>query len=232
MSKIPREHHAARDLEKAFRRIGEERAERLDTARRSRPFGRVLLGGLTVVALSAAAATGTKVFLADGGSLKPAPIVPERLKQAPSNRRLAQARTPDPAGPIPWGVRAYTGSKGDSCILVGRLVGVRLGLVQDGRFIEYPYRATGMCDDLPRKHVLATVRNYGDASIRGGRSVLYGVTDRTIESLAVRTRTGLYRLPIAADGTFIMVFSGANRLRHAGLRITTARGTSFRGLGL
>lgn len=232
MTKIPREHEAARRLEESFRRLGEERARE----RRSAPGTRAtrgLVGALGLVAVVAAAATGSKVFLADGGAIDPAPGgIPHGLSHSPADRRLAEAKAGDPREPIRWGMRLYTSASGDACVVLGRLVDGRLGLVQSGRFKRLPAGATGVCSDLTKMHVLVTLRRYGDVVIPGGRTVLYGVTDRTIRSLTIRSLPARRQpVPIAADGTFIAVLDGPNKLRNAQLIIDGVSGRTKRALG-
>ncbi|HMJ36094.1 MAG TPA: hypothetical protein VK501_19475 [Baekduia sp.] len=230
MSKIPPEHDAARSLEESFRRLGAQRAAQQWRPRRSLPFGRVLAAALGVLLAVSAAAAGTKVLLRDGGTVGPESLPPGTLKPSPADRRVAQATSADPVERAPWGLRLYSSTGGRTCVLAGRLVGGRIGLLQGTRFTELPSSAPGMCSDLARDHVLATVRGYG--LVGGGRTVLYGVADRTVSSLAFRMRPAVRRpIPIAADGTFIVVLEGHNSMRHARLVVHSTRGTSEQPLG-
>jgi hypothetical protein len=224
MTKIPPEREATRSLEQSFRQLGEERRREQRRSRGPRRTGSALAIAGAVICIGAAGATGTKVFLADGGSQSTGPDVPDRLKRAPADRRLAQARAADPREPYPWGLRAYVGAKGDSCILIGRVVGARLGDVRSGRFKETPVGAPALCTPL-EDHALVTIRKYGDVSIPRGRTVLYGVVDRTITRLGLRTLTRpVTRIPIAADGSFVLVMMGVKPLRHTQLRIQHSDG--------
>jgi hypothetical protein len=193
-------------------------------------MGRALLVATALLLLISAGAAGTRVFVSDGGSVGSEPRPPSALERSPGDRRLAQARSADPVEGLPWGVRLYTSAAGQSCVVLGRLAKGHLGIVQGGRFSDLPSDAPGVCNDLERLHVLATIRSYGN--VTGGRTVLYGVVDRTIRSLTMVTSTAEARLiPIAADGTFITVLIGVNRLRHARLRVQGLRGSSERLLG-
>jgi hypothetical protein len=231
MSQIPPEHPAARSLEVAFRRLGEERSPQR-SSRRPRVVRRASVAAVGAVLVVAAGATGTKVFLADGGSVGSAGRYPADWRPAPANRHLAQATVRDPVDPIPWGMRVYTGSRGATCLLVGRVAGARLGIVQDGRFAELASGAPGTCDDLGRRHAFFGLRDYGERTATGGRTVLYGIADRTISTVTLTTPSATPRpLAIAPDGTFIMVLKGPNTLRHAQLVLRGTHGRTVRALG-
>lgn len=231
MSKIPSEHEAARSLEESFRRLGAQRADNGRT-RRSNPVGRLLVVGVTFLLAATAVAAGTKVFVADGGSVGPEHTLRPDIRRSPADRRLSQARASDPSGGAPWGTRLYTNSQGNSCVVAGRVVRSQLGVLQSGRFTELPSSAPGVCNDLARGHVLVTIRNYGDPAVPGGRTVLYGIADRTIRSLEVVTSAGMrVPVPIAPDGTYMVVLARPSRLRLAHLDVVGEHGRSVRALG-
>ncbi len=214
MTKIPPEHTAARALEDSFRALGEEqvRARQQQKRRRRVPRGatRVVIIALTLLLLIAVAATGTKLFLGDGGVLNPdspgltGPVTPE-----PSYRQLAQASARDPIDHRAWGIRTFKSASGETCLTLGRIVGNRLGIVRMGQFKELPARASGVCGPLSRQHLVMTSRVYFDSAIPGGRTVLYGIVDRSITRLVLESETGTdTTLAIAADGTFTVVRTG------------------------
>jgi hypothetical protein len=238
VTRVPPERPAARALEESFRRLGDERVaalepepDRVPGRRRRRPRGatRTLVAALTLVLLVAVAATGTKVFLGDGGSVAPEPDLPTRYRQAPADRQLAAARAADPSERIPWGLRVYRGATGTTCAIAGRVVGDRLGDVRDGRFAEIPTGAPGLCGALEHEHVLVTRRRYPSAAVPGGRTVLYGVVDRTVRSLQIAG--GRRAVPIAADGTFIVVAGGVAAFRGERLVVRDATGRHVQPLG-
>jgi hypothetical protein len=232
MSRIPPEHQAARGLEESFRRLGEERSAARRRRKRPSPIARVLVTALAALLAVSAAAAGTKVFLNDGGSVAPESQPPGSLKRSPADRRLAQAKSADPVERAPWGLRLYTGAGGKTCVLAGRLVGGRIGVLQGTTFTELPWSAPGVCTDLNRVHVLVGSRRYGGVVAAGGRSLLYGVADRTVSGLALSTSPAVRRpIPIAADGTFIVALQGSDRLRHAQLLIDGPGGTREQALG-
>lgn len=215
MTKIPPEHTAARALEDSFRTLGEERAREQARARRpwrrvSRGLPRVAIVALTVLLLVAVAATGTKVFLGDGGELpSDSAGVTGRLAPAPAYRQLAQAAARDPLDHRPWGLRTFKSAGGDTCLALGRVVGTRLGVVRVGQFKELPTRKGGVCGPLATQHLVMSSRDYFDSAIAGGRTVLYGIVDRSITRLTLQPATGRgAAVPIAADGTFVVVRSG------------------------
>jgi hypothetical protein len=221
---IPPEHDAARSLEESFRQLGEERLRQRRATHRPRLTGSALALAGVIVCIGAAGATGTKVFLADQGTQKPDDGIPERLKRAPADRLLAQARAADPRERQPWGVRAYVGRTGDACVLLGRVVGARLGEVRDGHFSEAPAGAPAICSPL-EDHTLVAIRKYASEPLPGGRTVVYGVVDRTITRLSLRALARpLKAIPIATDGSFVLVMMGAKSLRHTQLRIQHSDG--------
>jgi hypothetical protein len=239
MSRIPDHRPAARALEESFRQLGEERAltdappER-ERQRRRRPRGttRVLVIAITALMLAAVAATGTKVFLADGGSVPDEKQVPTQLRQAPAYRQLAQARAKDPSERVPWGVRVYTGASGQSCIIPGRVVGNRLGDVRNGRFTEIPSGAPAICASLDREHVLVLARRYSALAVAGGRSAVFGIVDRTVTRLRIVSAQGdSAAVPIAADGTFIVIRKGLRAFHSAQVVVDGSTGHTVKLLG-
>lgn len=215
MSQIPPEHTAARALEDAFRTLGEARKRNRANARQpwrhvSRRLPRAAFAALTGLMLVAVAATGTKVFLGDGGEL-PADSagIQGRLTPAPAYRQLAQASVRDPIDHRAWGIRTFQSARGETCLALGRVAGNRLGAVRVGQFKELPARTSGVCGPLERQHLVMTSRVYFDSAIDGGRTVLYGIADRSITSLRLQPSTGRgAAVPIAPDGTFVVVRTG------------------------
>ena len=193
MTKIPPEHTAARALEESFRVLGEERAEVQGRRRRRMPRGtrRTVLIALTALMLVAVAATGTKVFVGDGGILhSDTQGLEGRLDPAPHYRQLAQASAPDPRERQPWGLRTFLSAKGDTCIALGRVVGGRLGVIRNGQFKELPTRTGGVCGALGDQHIVMTARRYAAATIPNGRTIVYGVVDRTVTGLRIQHAGG------------------------------------------
>jgi hypothetical protein len=208
VTKIPLEHTAARALEDSFRRLSEHagRPRRQLVPRAPR----VVVLALTALLLVAVAATGTKVFLGDGGTLgSDADGLGGRLTPAPSYRQLAQAVAADPVDHRAWGLRTFKSAGGETCLALGRIVGNRLGVVRVGQFRALPARTSGVCGPLSRQHLVMSSRHYFDAAIAGGRTVLYGIVDRTVTRLVLQRPAGASTpLAIAADGTFIVVRTG------------------------
>jgi hypothetical protein len=221
--RISSERPAARALEDSFRLLGEQRAHARRPRRRLVVHGpRVVVIALTALLLVAVAATGTKIFLGDGGVLDPdASGLGGRLAPAPAYRQLAQASARDPVDHRPWGLRTFKSAGGETCLALGRVVGNRLGVVAVGQFKELPARTSGVCGPLARQHLVMTSRVYFDPAIDGGRTVLYGIADRTVTRLALQTEAGSsVALPIAADGTFLVVRTGTKGF--AGKRLVAA----------
>jgi hypothetical protein len=215
VTQIPPEHTAARALEDSFRTLGEERRRDQANVRQpwdsvSRGLPRAAVAALTGLLLIAVAATGTKVFLGDGGELpSDSAGVKGRLAPAPAYRQLAQATARDPIDHRPWGLRTFKSAGGGTCLALGRVVGTRLGVVRVGQFKELPTRKGGVCGPLATQHLVMSSRAYSDSAIAGGRTVLYGIVDRSITSLSLQPSTGRgAAVPIAPDGTFVVVRTG------------------------
>ncbi|MCW2993922.1 MAG: hypothetical protein JWQ18_1417 [Conexibacter sp.] len=212
MTKIPEEHTAAKALEESFRTLGEQRTG----ARRRRPSwgtARIALAALTSLFVVAGVATGTKVFLGDGGVFGTEHSGLEGLSghvdPAPAYRQLARSSVRDPVEREPWGLRLFRSAKGYSCFTLGRVVDGRLGVIRGGQFREIPTRAAGICGDLEVHHYVLAARTYPPRTIPGGRTLVYGVVDRTVTRLAILSATGR-RTPvrIASDGTFLVLRTG------------------------
>ncbi|MCW2985974.1 MAG: hypothetical protein JWR63_3544 [Conexibacter sp.] len=236
MTKIPPEHTAAKALEHSFRALGDERARARRPQRRppSRPI-RVLVVALASALAVGGVATGTKVFLGDGGAVRPdIPGLKDpdgRNDIAPSDRQLSEASAADPLGKERWGLRTYRSTGGKTCLVVGRVVGGRLGVIQQGQFKELPAHSTGVCNPLSRLHVSLAQRAYSPAT-SASRTVLYGVVDRTVTRLHILSVTGKATpVRIAPDGTFIVVRAGVRPFRLTQLVIDGSAGRSVQSLG-
>jgi hypothetical protein len=217
VTKIPPEHTAAKSLEHSFRALGEERARAQRQAPRRWTARVAVAAGVSVLAV-AGAATGTKVFTGDGGALRSDDPGPHgRAESDPGYRRLAQASSADVAGGPRWGVRTFRSAIGETCLAVGRVVAGRLGSVRDGQFRELPARTAGLCGALEREHAVLGAHNFVGADIAGGRTVLFGIVDRTITAITVRAASASTPLRIEADGTFILARKGLDAFRGAQL---------------
>lgn len=229
------EYEATRALGEQFRLLGKERKQAMEAERkRERKRRRWTVFGSTGLVILVAGGTGavaTKVFVGDGGTVavdRSAPVA--ELKRAPGDRRLAAAAAPDPKEDARWGLRLYTSVGGETCVVAGRVVGGRLGLLQNGQFAELPADAPGACGDLTAggEHVFGTWRTYGTVS--GARTVLYGATDRTVTALAFGRPGKFTDIPIARDGTFIVVLPGVFALRGQQFRVSSGAGDTLKPL--
>jgi hypothetical protein len=235
---IPPEHTAARALEDSFRMLGQERKRTWADTRQpwrhvSRRLPRAAVTALTGLMLVAVAATGTKVFVGDGGQLPPDPAGAKgHLAPAPAYRQLAQAVARDPIDHRPWGLRTFKSAGGETCLALGRVVGTRLGVVHVGQFKELPTRKGGVCGPLASQHMVMSSRNYFDSAIDGGRTALYGIVDRSITKLGLYRATGRgTAVPIAPDGTFIVVRTGTAAFAHDRLVAEGSAGRQVRAFG-
>jgi hypothetical protein len=214
VTKIPPEHPAAKSLEHAFRSLGTEKArERRRTGGAGRA-GRLAVAALAPVLAVAAVATGTKVFTGDGGALRPdarGNRDPEGQRDlTPSGRALAAASATDPKGGLPWGLRIYRSASGRTCVTVGRVLNGRLGFARPGQFREIPAGYAGVCGRFREAHIVLAGRQSAD-----GSHVVYGAVDRSVRRLHLqRSGTGTAEVPIASDGTFLVVRHGSKAFRH------------------
>jgi hypothetical protein len=234
VTKIPPEHTAARALEDSFRTLGEQRMHaRRPRRRTSRYVPRVAVVSLTTLMLVAVAATGTKVFLGDGGTIDADPAGLEgRVDPSPSYRQLALASAPDPVERQAWGLRLFKSANGDTCLTLGRVVGNRLGVVRQGQFQEFPTRTAGMCAPLEERHIVMATRDFTDSAIAGSRGVLFGMVDRTVTRLELRAANGSWSpLPVKADGTFVVVRPGWKAFRQTQLGVEGSTGNRTIALG-
>jgi hypothetical protein len=187
-----------------------------------RRFGRTVLVAIGALLTLGGGAVATKVFVADDGSV---PIEREPGKgvgQAPDNSRTATARAKDPKNANVWSVRVYYNDRGQTCVLVGVLANGRLGEIKDGKFKQYPAGTPGLCDALT-DHILTTARSYVHTA--EPRTVVYGVADRSIIALTLRTHDGRrHNVPIALDGSYVLPLTGTHPL--AGGATLTARNTN------
>jgi hypothetical protein len=222
--RIPNDHPAAKSLEHAFRSLGAEQARAQRRTRTGR-VGRIAVATLAPVLAVAAVATGTKVFTGDGDAVRsdrggtPDPKGESRL--SPSTRPLALATARNPGGGAPWGMRAYRGTTGRTCLAVGQVVRGRLGLVESGRFKEFPTDLPQTCGRMRAAHFLFARQETAD-----GDNVLFGAVDRTVQHLhLLRNSAGRrWEVEIADDGTFIVARSGRQAFSHQVLVADGTRG--------
>ena len=215
MSRVPRERPAARDLQRQFAALGSvhgqlnELERDLRTGRRRRRLGmRGLVAAGSLMTLVAAAAGADKVLV---GPSAPVPDETEHRfdRAAPRDTRLAEVTAPDPRGGPAWGVRVYVDTAGNPCLVLGRVLDGRLGIVDNEQFRPLPPDATGSFTDRSG-HLAVLNRRYGAAL--GPTQVLYGYADRTIEGLTLLLIDKSIPIKIGNDGVYIVAFAGTNPL--------------------
>lgn len=218
---MPREHLFRTQLKDAAEEIGAE--EQRERGRRGhfRSSARLQTAVLTLCAVLvvSVAAPAVRDFVADDGQRDAGPGAPKSDQPVPFDLSPSLALAKDPIEKrYPWGVRTYASPTG-RCILTGRLLGGKLGRLQDGKFAAFGRNMSGFCGDLRRNHIVFTIRDYYKLS--GGRTVLYGVADRRVSSLDLLTVGDAERtaLRIADDDSFVAVRLGARAFRGQRLRI-------------
>jgi hypothetical protein len=219
VTRIPEEHHAARELERRFRELGEARAARRRPVRL--PARRTLVLAIVAVLLLAAAAGGAGLFSFGGGSVPQPEKLPKGVARAPRDIALAGARAKDPLGSWTWGMRRYTSRTGASCVVVGRMREGQLVRPNGAGLVALPPTTPGSCGRLDAEPALIALRIYG--TISGARSVLYGLVDRTVRALRLVEPGGKERsVPVAADGSYLVVLVGQRAFRGADLEVVRA----------
>lgn len=216
-SRIPEEDEARRALAREFGRVGREAASRQHRRRsRSRAPRAVVVAVLLLLLLAAATVAGT-TLLDDGQDLRPERSLPSSVAPAPDDARLSPVRVADPVGDLPWGVRLYTNALGKPCIVVGRVKDGQLGVLRDRQFSRRPPGTPGACVSGPDQHFAFALQRYPFPD--QGRSVLYGVADRTVSAVTLVLPGGeTQHLPIADDGAVLDVRRGAQAYRGVTLR--------------
>lgn len=113
---------------------------------------------------------------------------------------------PDPRGGPPWAVRVSTTPAGQRCVAVGRTDGRAFGPVDAaGQILHAEPSFSGSCADPGSGPLQVALARYADTGGAGPRSVLFGVADARVVSVAVTQPTGIE--PITPDRyrTFVVV---------------------------
>jgi hypothetical protein len=204
------------------KRVAAERA-RERRAQRWRSLRVVLVAGGVGLTL-AVGATATSDFLVNDGPRGDRAPSRDRPLPAELDASLALARDPVERR-YPWAIRTYPSRKGE-CILAGRLVDGRIGRLIDGKFSPFENSLQGLCGDMRKDHIVFSTRTY--CQYGGGRTLLYGVTDRQVASLSLLApgSSTPRRLRIADDGSFIGVRRGPGAYHRERLRIDFVYGGS------
>ncbi len=242
-SRKPDEEHPTKltgafgSLEDTFREAGMRKEAERETGERQlgtlRSPGRGVrrrwlgpaLGAITAFGVvGAGVAISTDVFTADGGSVGSGPKPPVETRHAPGDAYRGNAVAVDPdRRAVRWGVGVYPSrDHRQTCVVAGRVRGESLGVEQDGRFTGLSKDVPGYCDFVNGRHTIFTTRSY--FKVAGDRTLLYGYADRTVKSMRLGLPGALKQLPIASDGTFIVVADGPYALRGQQLVITGTAG--------
>jgi hypothetical protein len=232
VSDIPPDRRSTHELYEQFRVAGQRKARLDRQVRRRRRLqqipGPVLGAVLGFLVVGGGFAVGTKVFTSDDGTTIASRDAGRQVRQAPADRRLARATAADPrVEDARWGLLVYQNTAGATCVVPGRLVDAHIGRVQGGRFAAYGADPSGaMCGTTTREPLLLWTRSFaiGDAT----RTALYGIADRTVTD--VRLADSGEAVPIAPDGTFLLV--GVGDRPFAGRRLRVTRGGVARDITL
>jgi hypothetical protein len=219
----PADRKAQHELGNAFRELARQRvadARRARLARRRRALLRTGLTALSAIVLGGGLAVGIDAFNAnDGGSIGGDSGAPGHVtRQKAGDRLSADSTAADPLGGPRWGLSTYTSDGGQQCVIAARIVNGQLGLINDGKFRPLRKDVPGFCDKLSRSHLIFTVRRYSPAN--GGRTLLYGQTDREVQRLVLRTSRRSSEIRLMSDGTFLIVAAGDSALHGSRLSAT------------
>jgi hypothetical protein len=132
----------------------------------------------------------------------------------------------DPAGGPPWAVRITPTPAGKRCITVGRTDGVAFGPVNAaGEIVGTGPSFSGSCAEPAAEPLQVAVARYADVAGAGARTVLFGVADAEVISVAVTHAgiadslvPGLYR-------TFLVVREGLSDDEPWNVTVTLVDGT-------
>jgi hypothetical protein len=146
--------------------------------------------------------------------------------------RVTGARSADPTGGPPWGVRVGRTADGLVCVGAGQVAadgafGVR-GL--DGQFRAVAPFGNDPCGPAPRAgRPLVQLRGFsgpGSRSPTGATSVVYGSGGQGLRSVAVATAGGAPRpVSVADSGTFVLAVAGLPEGAAPRVRLRWADGT-------
>lgn len=202
------------DLNLADGPIAGRSAVRVAPGRRSR-----VLAVLTATVAAAATFTATAAVALTVATGSPVPgfargdttnVFPD-----PGTTRITDARSPDPTGGLPWGVRVGRTGDGLVCVGAGQIgdggaFGVR-GL--DGRFRLVGSFGNDSCGPAPGKgRPLVQFRGFsgpGSRSATGATSVVFGSGGPDLKSVRIATAGGTdRRVRVGSSGTFVLAVAG------------------------
>lgn len=113
---------------------------------------------------------------------------------------------PDPGGGPPWAVRVRTTPAGQRCVTVGRTDGRAFGPVDAaGQILDAGPSFSGSCADPGGGPLQVALARYADSAGAGPRSVLFGVADARVASVAVTQPTGIETITPDRYRTFVVV---------------------------
>lgn len=185
----------------------EEEQRQAAMARRRQRAGRLrrLAVAMGAVVLTGGAAAGAGLVLEqDGSSLPSEPGAGGDLSPGAAAGVVASTATPDPTGGSPWALRVFTNPEGEECVAVGRLRRGQLGQVENPVFRPLPDDAPGICGDVSRSGVVATVEQRTQPA---PRTAIYGLSAGN-GPVRISLDGTPYRVDARALGAFLLVVNG------------------------
>lgn len=184
--------------------------EQAPKARRGRgPWGATTLSVILALLVGSATAAASLTALT-GDPLGRAPKLV--IEPTPATVRVTDARSPDPNGTAPWGVRLGAAERDLVCVAAGQIQGPQIGLVGlDGVFrANRPAGADDCAVAPPAERVLAQSRTYLGRTKATSVSVVYGVVGRDVRRVMLFLPGGTARdVPVDADRVFIVAVRGS-----------------------
>lgn len=177
-----------------------------------------------LISLLLAAAGG----VAAASALTPAStdaISPNQEAVAVSGSDRIGATMRDPKSGPEWAVRSYVGAQGRSCLIAARVDGQQFGPLVDGRIQDLPIDGSGSCDNLDVDRVQLIVDRFAATADTGERTVIFGKAASDITALELVTLGNGQAIPLAGDGTFLVVSDGALTKEQIRIRFTDRTGT-------
>jgi hypothetical protein len=169
------------------------------TAPRRRRRRRRRAGGLLAVGvLAVAGAAGAAELIATGTPVRDDGAFTMGYRPGPG---LSQLSVVARDGKTAWGVRVFRSRNGQRCAIAGRLNGVSLGVMRDGRFHPYTSDFHGTCNRPGRP--------FGEPQYMAGQTLVFGVASPGAKRVTVTVDGRRRSAPTGRGGGFLLVYQGA-----------------------
>jgi hypothetical protein len=182
---------------------------------------RLKIAAALVVAVVAGVAAGSVV---SAGTAAEQPSAGR--DELPAGKIETGARVADPRGGRPWAVRIFDGDRSPRCIAVGRTDGQAFGPADaSGAIHDTGAVASGSCADPSEEPLQLARASFADSAGSGPRSVLFGVADASVATVAVVAAAGRRPVRLDASRTFLVVSVGLQRAGSTTVEVRLSDGT-------